>query len=165
MNNKNSVIEGFYKANYTKLVKKVSGRAGTPENAEDIVQNAFVKGLQYWDSYNPQVKGLDEWFGCILNNCLKDFMRDERNYGMAMEFDEEEIAGIEMASISDNLKEKITKEIGLSSVKNKAILLLYFTQGHKVNEVSDMTGVAQQTVGKTIYRFKQHMQQRYKAKL
>jgi RNA polymerase sigma factor (sigma-70 family) len=143
----------------------VSGRAATPENAEDIVQNAFVKGLQYWDSYNPQVKGLDEWFGCILNNCLKDFMKDERNYGMAMEFDEEEVAGIEMASISDNLKGKITKEIALASAKNRQMLTLYYCQGHTVKEVVEITALGYKNVETTIQRFRNHMQQRYKAKL
>jgi RNA polymerase sigma-70 factor (ECF subfamily) len=165
MNNRNSIIEDFYKANYNKLVKKVSGRAATPENAEDIVQNAFVKGLQYWDSYNPQVKGLDEWFGCILNNCLKDFMKDERNYGMAMEFDEEEVAGIEMSSIPDNLKEKITKEIGLASVKNQQVLTLYYCQGHTVSEIVQMTGLKPKHVKLIAERFRNHMQQGYKAKL
>lgn len=165
MSERNATIGDYYSANRNKLIKKVSGRAGTPENAEDIVQNAFVKSLQYWDSYNPQVKGLDEWFGCILNNCLKDFMRDERNYGMAMEFDEEELAGIEMASISDNLKEKITKEIGLASVKNQQVLTLYYCQGHTVSEIVQITDLKPKHVKLIAERFRSHMQQRYKAKL
>lgn len=165
MKERNQVIAEFYAKNRTNLIKKVSGRAATPENAEDIVHNAFVKALQYWNSYDPEVKGIDEWFGCILNNALKDFMRDERNYGMAMEFDEEEVEGIEMSSLSDNLVAKINKEIGLASVKNKGVLSLYFTQGYKTGDIHEVTGLPRRTVEQIVHRFKQHMQERYKAKV
>lgn len=165
MKERNQVIGDYYTKNRSSLIKKVSGRAATPENAEDIVHNAFVKALQYWGSYDPKVKGLDEWFGCILNNSLKDFMRDERNYGMAMEFDEEEIEGIEMSSLSDDIKQKIKKEIGMASVKNQKILTFYYIQGHSRKEVAEMTGLKYKSIETTIQRFKTHIQERYKAKV
>lgn len=162
MSERNATIGAYYAANRSKLVKKVSGRAGTPENAEDIVQNAFVKGLKYW---SKDVKDIDAWFGTLLNACLKDFMRDERNYGMAMEFDEEELAGIEMSLIPDNLKEKIKKEIGLASIKNQQVLTLYYCQGHTVSEIVQITDLKPKHVKLIAERFRSHMQQRYKAKL
>lgn len=165
MKERNQVIGDYYTKSRSSLIKKVSGRAATPENAEDIVHNAFVKALQYWGSYDPKVKGLDEWFGCILNNSLKDFMRDERNYGMSMEFDEEEIEGIEMSSLSDDIKQKIKKEIGFASLKNQKVLSLYYVQGHSVAEITQITDLKPKHVKLIAQRFRDHMQERYKAKV
>lgn len=165
MKERNEQIEAYYIKNRSALIKKVAGRAGTPENAEDIVQNAFLKALQYWPSYDARVKGFDEWFGRILSNALRDFMTDERNYGMAMEFDEEEQPGVEMPSISDNLREKIQKEIGLASVKNQEVLSLYYTQGYSMKEVVEITDLKYKDVDTTIQRFRKHIQERYKTKL
>jgi len=44
----NKQLERFYKTNYLTLIKRVSHRAGGPYNAEDVVQEAFVRALKYW---------------------------------------------------------------------------------------------------------------------
>lgn len=162
MKERNQVIGDYYTKNRSSLIKKVSGRACTPENAEDIVHNAFAKALRYW---SPDVRDLDAWFGTMLSACLKDFMRDERNYGMAMEFDEEEAEGIEMSSLSDDIKQKIKKEIGFASLKNQKVLSLYYVQGHSVAEITQITDLKPKHVKLIAQRFRDHMQERYKAKV
>ena len=60
------IIEEFYKENFDKLVVQLSRRAGSLENAEDIVQEAFLRALTYKDAYNPKLNQFSTWFNGIL---------------------------------------------------------------------------------------------------
>lgn len=157
---RNQVIEAYYRANKRKLVQKVSGRAGTPENAEDIVQNAFVNALQYW---TPEVKDMDAWFGRILSSCLKRFMADDRRYGTTDEFNEELHDGLEMSQTNDDLHQKIHEAINNNrrSKVDVELLDLHFFKDYRLADLVATLDVTFDAARQTILRFKRELKATY----
>lgn len=158
---RNKLIDAYYRTNYAKLVKKVSGRSETPENAEDIVQNAFVNALTYYKSYNPAIKDFDTWFGVILNNSLKRFMKDARRFGTTDEFDEEMHEGVELTQLGDDLVKKVTGEINKKNKTNKEVLSLYFLKGYKPADIAEVVDLPARAIVQCVHRFKTEIAERY----
>lgn len=162
---RNAKVEAYYRANYNKLVKKVSGRCDTPENAEDIVQNAFVNAITYWGSYDPRIKDFDTWFGVILNNALKRYMKDARRFGTTDEFDEELHEGVEMSHLGEELIKKVQGEIAKKNKSNQEVLSLYFVSGYKPADIVEVLDVPIKTVKQCVLRFKNEVSEKYGARL
>lgn len=77
------IIEQFYIDNHELYVKRLSRQAGSPSNAEDVVQEAFLRALQYADSYTEREgQNMEKWFNSILRRALVDFKRVETKQGM-----------------------------------------------------------------------------------
>ena len=70
------MIEQFYKENYNILVKRIQARRMQECDAEDVVQEAFVRALKYADSFNPDFHEIGAWFNTILNNSFKEYRHD-----------------------------------------------------------------------------------------
>ena len=73
---RNKVFDKHYRDNYKELVVKLYRYAGSKHNAEDVIQTAYMKGLQY---YKPEViNDFDSWFNQIIKHCLNDYRNKER---------------------------------------------------------------------------------------
>ena len=158
---RNKQLETFFNANYRQLVNKVKGRAGSVENAEDVVQDSFERATKYWDSYNPDAKPLGAWFNTIMNNALRAKMNDEKNFGMSMEFDEEIAEGVEMSQTDAHMVEVIQEEISKKNVNNQEMLTLYFIKQYGIKAIVEVLDAKRVTVEQCITRFKNDIKERY----
>lgn len=156
---RDEVLGNYYKKEYSKLCKKVARRAGSPENAEDVVQEAFYRALKYWDSYNPETD-IGAWFNTILNNTCKDKMKDERMFGMSVEFEEELFDGVEMSQTDANTAEHIKKLIRSKGYPLREVLRLYYEKGYKSIEIKEILDVEYGTVRQAVWRFKEEVKEK-----
>lgn len=156
---RNQVLEAYFKKEYNNLCKKVSRRAGSPENAEDVVQEAFYRALKYWNSYNPETK-LGAWFNTILNNACKDKMKDERMAGASVEFEEDLFDGVEMSQTDANTAEHIKKLIRSKGYPLSEVLRLYYEKGYKSIEIKQILDVEHGTVRQAVWRFKEEVREK-----
>jgi len=156
----NKQLERFYKTNYLTLIKRVSHRAGGPYNAEDVVQEAFVRALKYWGAFEPDKKELGAWFHTILNNALKDFKRQELMYGMCLEFDEELYTGKEMAHVDQDVLAKVAKLIEEKRDGTSDILSLYYLRGYKPREIAEILDINNKAIRMAVWRFKDEMKEK-----
>lgn len=159
MMERNKVLEEYFKKEYNNLCKKVARRAGSPENAEDVVQEAFYRALKYWNSYNPATK-IGAWFNTILNNACKDKMRDERMAGASIEFEEELFDGVEMSQTDANTAEHIRKLINAKPYPLCEVLRLYYEKGYKSIEIKQILDVEHGTVRQAVWRFKEEVREK-----
>lgn len=127
------LLEQYYKDNYDRLVKNMTRRAGSPENAEDIVQEAFSRAMRFYDNYDDS-RPFEGWFVNILNNSLREFKVSERNYGMSKQSDVEEEEADGYDSITMMHVEDIKKLIDKSG-DEAPILDLHFIKGYKLIDV------------------------------
>lgn len=158
---RNQILEAYFKDNYRNLVNKVKGRAGSMENAEDVVQDSFERALRYWDSFDNSGKELGAWFNTILNNSLRNKMKDEKNFGMSMEFDEELADGIEMSQTNAHMLEVIKKEISCKNAFNQEVLKLYFLKDYRPKAIVEVLDAKLKTVKQCILRFKTDLKDKY----
>jgi len=158
-----SEIEAYYEANYGRLVKKFSYRAGGIPNAEDVVQEAFARALQYMSSFDSTRQELGAWFNTILNNALKDAKRDHRKQGMTPGVDEDaELSEpLDATMMKEQMIANILADIEKRAPVHQQVLTLYFLQGYTAKDISRVVDQKLNTVQTYIKRFKQHMRDAY----
>lgn len=157
----NEVLSKFYEENRDNLLRRISFRAGSPENAEDILQEAFVRALTYWDTFNPEVKSLGAWFNTILKNASTDFKRQEWLFGMGEEFDEEQYEPQEMSIKEVDLVKKIYEMVDGKIDNHQEILLLYYEKHYSPKDIANITDAKVKTIKQVIWRFKTEVIERY----
>ena len=157
----NKELEAYYIAERDNLLRRLNFSAGTPENAEDIVQEAFTRALTYWDTFDPANKTIGAWFSTILKNASRDFKRDEWLFGMCEEFDEELYDPQEMAIPEDELIRQIYEMVDSKEVNQQEILLLYFEKHYSLKDIQNITGQKYLTINMTVHRFKQEVKGKY----
>ena len=160
MDDRNKIIEEFYKRNYNDLCKRVANRAGGAYNAEDVVQEAFLRAIKYWGSYNPERRSVGAWFNTILQNALKDFSKEERMLGMSVEFDEELYDGLLMSQTATHMLRKVRELIESKNGLTRDILELYFLHNYKQRDVVKVLDVKASTVNNYVFRFKQEVKEK-----
>lgn len=151
-----SQIEAFYIKNRTVLLKRLRHRAGSPHNAEDVLQEAFCRALKYYSSFNPYTQEIGAWFNTIMNNSLTDFKRAEMTGGMYVAL-EEDSETYEFSYVDNDSASKIKDEIGLKSGDAKDVLHLYFEKEYKLNEIRQILGIPYRTAQTIVNRFRVDM--------
>ncbi|MEL7423474.1 MAG: RNA polymerase sigma factor [Bacteroidota bacterium] len=155
------LLTNFYEEERGTLVKKLSRRAGSPENAEDVVQEAFTRALKYVDSYDKAKREFGAWFNTILNNALRDFKRDEKNYGMSMEAagGEEEVEEPRLDVRQE--RREVRDLIFQKGEVQQEILRLYYILNYTPKDIQAVTEHPRGTILSTITRFQQEVMEKY----
>jgi RNA polymerase sigma factor (sigma-70 family) len=159
---RNDVIGKAYSDHYDVLYKAAYARLKDHHNAEDAVQEAFTKALQYFHTFNPEKAGAGAWINRILQNVCNKITQVERNKGVSMEFDEELAEGVYMTHEGDQLLDKAVEHINKERDANvRAMLTLYFVDRAKPREIEDIVGRSAQHVSNTVNLFKNRMRDIY----
>ncbi len=153
----NKLIEDFYNKERKLLLKKLNNRAGSPENAEDILQESFARALQYQSSFDSERQELGAWFNTIMNNTLKTFKRDERSMGTYVELDEEEIEPILMSTTNQDTIARIKEAINSKEGDDRTVLHLYFIEQYKPREIMTILDTNNKRINYVVNMFKVEM--------
>lgn len=152
-------LEDYYKANRERLVKKIARRGGSPDIAEDIVQEAFYRALKYADSFDP-TQPFEGWFTRILNNSLKAYKNAEKR-GSYEQFDEEDVDGTDCRMFNQQLWEQIRQEINQYNDEHYEVLNLYFEHGYKPRDICKVVDMKYKNVETVLQRFKRNIKDTY----
>lgn len=129
--------------------------------AEDIVQEAFARALDYSDSYNPKIATVETWLKSILYIAGIDHARTEINRGMTREVNEKDlIIEVDLGKVNKMLNE-VEREIAELEGEQRHICYLYFIRGYKPREIVEATGAKNQTVRTLIYRLAERLREKY----
>ncbi len=151
------LIEDFYVDNREVLLKRLYHRAGTPENAEDVLQESFERALKYMSSFDAERQELGAWFNTIMNNTLKTFKRDERSCGTYVEFDEELADPIPMSQTNEDTIVRIKETINSKQGDDRTILHLYFNEQYKPREIMTILDTNNKRINYVVNLFKLEM--------
>jgi len=151
------ILEKFYIENRLLLVKRLANRAGSIENAEDVLQESFTRAIKYRAHFDPDKRELGAWFNTIMNNALKDFKRDDRLGGMVITYEEGMEEAYEMSQTDYDMANRISKAISNRDANTRSVLHLYFEKECRVGEIKEILGIPYKTVESIIYRFKADM--------
>lgn len=157
----NEILGKFYEENRDVLLRRLAYAAGSPQAAEDVLQEAFVRALVYQDNFDPKQKELGAWFNTIMKNALRDFKRTEWLFGMGEEFDEDKYDPQEMDIKEVELVKKIYEVVDDKIEDHQEILLLYFEKHYSPKDITNVTGFKVKTVKQVIWRFKTEVIERY----
>ena len=154
----------YLMAAYEKNVYNLALRmTGSPEDAEDMAQEAFLKAYSSLGSFRGDSK-FSVWLYRIVSNVCLDFLRKQKktqSFSLSMEDDDGEEAELELPDLSslpeEELEKKLTREAvrrGLAQLPEDArqILLLREIQGLSYEEIGETLGLEPGTVKSRIFR-------------
>jgi RNA polymerase sigma factor (sigma-70 family) len=150
----NKEIEEHYLLNRRMLVKRLSFKTGSIQDAEDVVQEAYCRALKYITSFNKE-QSFENWFSRILRNSIKEWEREKFNNPPTESLEEEALPPIPDSNIQKRLLKSVEESI--EEEKNeyiKEILKLYYIQGFKLAEIVQITNGNYTAVNNMVHRFK-----------
>jgi RNA polymerase sigma factor (sigma-70 family) len=151
-------IEQHYKDNYRKFVKRMTFRAGSEFDAEDIVQDAYERAIRY--SNKATVLNFDKWFNMLLNNSLKDFKSNEKGFSSSV-FDEDENEGTACDNYPSRIVIEINQLIETKSVAQIEVLNLWFKEEYSPVDISRITLHSHSSARQIIKRFRDELRGLY----
>ena len=156
------LIEDHYRSNFKHLVMRYRGPSGSRHNGEDIVQEAYTRAMQYWQSFNIK-KDFRKWFSRILINCLKDKIKDEKQHG----FFETDLAPSDSQSKAFNrlVIKDVLKIIHMQPDNIKYILTLYFFEQYRTKEIADLVPESHANVRVIIHSFRKTLRRKFDVRL
>lgn len=158
---KTKTIEDYYLKNRSRLIKKMTYRAGSVWAAEDIVHSAFERALRYQDSCDLDRFG--QWFSLILNNVLRDHYNEERGY---TPYTLEDNPDTNETDACPHYPKQIMREIydliDTKSLEQIEILRMHFKNNYRATDIAQITPHSYAKVHKTISRFRIELQTLYK---
>lgn len=156
---KYKVIEDYYRKNYKAMIKMVRSSAGTPHNAEDVVQEAFTRALEYCKTWDPKYP-FDKWFSRILQNSLRTFNKDRRAHGMVTADDVYELPPHEDPYYIRFLKE-IQEDAKQLPEDQREVINLSFFDGLGAVDISRITNISPGNIRTMISRYKEEVRHKY----
>jgi RNA polymerase sigma-70 factor (ECF subfamily) len=141
----NTIIDEYYRENYEQLIKRLSYRLGSPENAEDAVQEAFTRAVKYYKSCTSD---FDRWFKVIMSNVVKDFQKEIRLAGLTKSIEDsyEELDPIVTDHIRACFRSHMEKLSDSKRSFDKEILRLNILFGYNRKEIAQILGISDRTV-------------------
>lgn len=155
MNRKREVLEQYYTEHFDALAKGAARPFDTPQDGEDVVQEAFTRALHYLPQFNPDKGNFEQWIRRILQNTIRDFLKEKRLKGLSNSEPDE--MG-EFISLDDKL---LCNELGHKIAKRKQpardILKLYYFLGYQPAEIAKALGITVFAVNVAVARFKRSL--------
>ena len=146
-----------YEKRLLHYIKRISGISN--EQAEDILQDSFIKIWQNLNDFDQRMK-LSSWIYRIVHNETISQWRNEKHYGKSKKVKFEENLSKHTLYEFDNKKdvdkmEFYTHEVlYLLPMKYKSVLILKFIEGMSYQEISDVLKISEGTVATRINRAK-----------
>lgn len=144
----------YYQAMYNTAFRIV----GDPDDAEDVMQEAFLKAFFKLRTYKGKVS-FGAWLKRIVVNKALDFLRLRREKISLEEVDEMELAEVEETIILDTeySVEAIRKAIYSLPEGYRIVLSLILLEGYDHDEVSEILGVSNSTSRTQYHRAKKKL--------
>ena len=137
------------------FIKKAITILGNEEDAQDVVQEAFVKIYLNADKFERRAGAtLSSWaYKILLNTCFSHYKKHKREKGNA-HFDESIFAGVEEAEEESQL-ERFLAVLSKIPESTSRLLHLLIVEGKSYEEVGKLEGVTDSALRVRVHRAKQ----------
>ena len=150
----------FFMLKYATNKLKNMGRRNYFYEAEDVVQNSFMRITRYINNIDFSLGEMcvKNYVFSILNNEICDFIDENEEVG---EFDEDFYKGAEYDFLAEiSIKEsynEVVKAIENLDERYSMTLFLFYCKEMSVDSISELMGISTKTVYTRISRGKQHL--------
>lgn len=138
---------------------------GNAEDAEDVVQEAFIRLWKNLKNYKSEVK-LTTWLYRIIANLCLDFLKSVYGRQRKNKVDVEHISlysvGSDQSMQAGELNELIQEAAAALTPKQKAVFILRDLEGLSVEEVCGILSMSAGNVKSNLYYARQQMSEKLK---
>lgn len=154
-------LTDFYRSNFESEVKRLTRFVPNVADAEDIVQEAFTRAVQYWDTYDP-TRPIEKWVRTLVRNSMVDWRKQDRMSGMTVKVDESNGGILEEEGPNKELSRIVYSEISsIKTGRKKNIIYRRFAMGLPYKTIADVMGIHEEAVKKCIHRWRAYMKDKY----
>lgn len=149
-----------YEAKLTRYLERLG--VGSPEDREDVLQNAFIKAYRNLGSFDPSL-AFSSWMYRIAHNEAMSFFRarrarpqvilDEASESLLTEFRDDSADTSALAELRLS-REELEKAFAKLEPRYRDVLALRYFEDRSYTEMSDILEVPVGTVSTLIYRAK-----------
>lgn len=148
------IFEELYKHNYEPIFKFCFRFLNSREKAMDVVQDTFLKLFEQMNKGEYHIENPKAWLYKVAGNkCLNliGTMNRQNEINKQLDFLSHENSNPESQFISEENKLRVRGAISDLVPQNQMLLLLY-QDGLSYKEMSEVTGIALNSIGKTLWR-------------
>lgn len=155
------ILTEHFKNNFESEAKRVSRYVPNYADAEDIVQEAYTRAIQYWYTYDPE-RPLEQWFRTMVRNASIDWKKQDRMSGMTVKVDESNGGILEEEGPNRELSRVVYAEISsIKQVKTKSVIYRRFAMGLPYKTIAEVMDMSEEAVKKSIQRWRAYMKDKY----
>ena len=117
------------------------------EDAEDLVQDAFIAALEKIDSFDAEREFAPWFYRILVNRCLN--ARKSRSRRSMQEISDDAVSGVASPLLEterSELRAHLTKALELLPERQKTIVKLFDVEGFSSPEVAEILGISDGTV-------------------
>lgn len=154
---RDATIEEHYRKNFKGLVNSVVNRVPNKSRAlaEEVVQEAYCRALEYWPGFDPKRGEFKTWFNRILYNSGINCVNAEGNN---VSLDDEEYDVSPFILTNDDIPKDVALLIQKSMSKQRPevyeVLNMFFNLGFKTIDIAKCTDFTHTNIRQLIHRFK-----------
>jgi len=155
-NNRKAQMELYRK--YSQGMYAVSRRyIRNPDDAEDMVQEAFIKAFQKLDQFRGDVS-FGAWLKRIVVNRCIDFLKSQKERLIELQDHHIHVVEDEDWTVEDGISaEDVIQAMKELSDKYKDVVQLYLIEGYDHGEISEILGITQTNCRSRLLRGKGHL--------
>jgi RNA polymerase sigma factor (sigma-70 family) len=155
-----NLVDKHYRENHDRLVKAYTRFIQHKERAEDVIQEAYLRALSFWEAYDPE-RPFDKWFNSIIASALRDNKRTETMHGM-VDIKEAYDIPIKAAAIPAVILRQVTDRINTKGEQEAAILRLTLFDHYRPGEISQLVRLSSGAIRQIVHRFREEIKRDYK---
>ena len=145
------LYDKYVNAMYNTCIRMV----GNKDDAEDIIQDSFVKAFTRLDSFQFK-SSFGAWLKRIVINQTINFLNKKQLPVMEFEKVQEKEIQVESPKVDFNI-EKVKRGIRMLSDGYRQILQLYLLEGYDHQEISEIAGISVSTSKSQYHRAKKKL--------
>lgn len=120
------------------------------QDSKDILQNVFIKYFKNFKRYPNDITQIKKILIRIASNQSKNFLTSKWHTSTTLL---EDLSNYQLA----NEEVALIKELKKISYKYRIVIYLYYYEGYKINEISDILKVKESTVKQRLKRAKEKL--------
>jgi RNA polymerase sigma-70 factor (ECF subfamily) len=135
-----------------------------PDDAEDVIQESFIKAFQKLDQYKAEVS-FGAWLKkIVINKCL-DFIKSKKNRFLELNENNIHIVEDDNWTVEETVSVHQVKEaMDKLPVKYKNVVQLYLVEGYDHQEISEILQITETNCRTRLLRGKGHLKELLKSK-
>jgi RNA polymerase sigma-70 factor (ECF subfamily) len=153
-------VTSIYKEFHSELLRYVKSKVRSKEDAEDILQNVFVKISTNVDKLTEDVK-IKNWLYSITRNTIIDYYRTNANKRKVAIEDEigDDLLDVDDPDTTKGLEQCMASMIGLLPEEYRSIILDSEIKGIKQKDLADKYSMAYPSMRSRVQRGREKLKQ------
>ena len=134
-------VEELYREYRDKLLYYINGKVHSPDDAEDILSEVFIKVTRFNDSFDAQKASVQTWLYSIARNAVVDYYRRSKEFTELPE-DIPLDSDIEEGVLEEETLDELAQALESMAPELRELIVLHYYSGLSLTEISERMDIS-----------------------